>query len=203
MGKAKEKKKVSDVVIIIVTALLVAGFVGSLIYVFMRNINKDGEKEKATVNSEVDKLINKNIDARYPETPSQLVDLYCSITQALHDKDVTEEQITKLHSQMRKLFDEELLANNDYDEHLKKLKKEIEAYKKVDMVISRYAVEENEDITIYVNEEGRDECKVLIAYSFKDKSGWKKSYEEVLLRKDEEGNWKILGWLETDAPVSE
>lgn len=208
MGKAKKssgKKKVSDIIIGAIVIAIVVAFCGYMIKIFAGFVNDDGNdttKETAAV-TELDKLMNRNLDARYPETPAQVAELYCSITKELHSKDITEEQITKLHRQLRKLFDEELLANNDYEKHLEKLSKEVKQYQNRKMTISRYVVQDNDDITIYTDEEGKDCTKVAIAYSIKKDSEWLKSNEQLILRKDGDGCWRILGNEEAKAVESE
>lgn len=208
MGKTKktsEKKKVSDIIIGVIIIAIVIAFCGYMVKIFLGFINRDGNdttKETAAV-TELDKLMNQNLDNRYPETPAQVAELYCSITKELHSKEITEDQITKLHRQMRKLFDEELLANNDYEKHLEKLMKEVQQYQEQKMTISRYVVQDNDDITIYTDEEGRDCTKVAITYSLKKDSEWLKSNEQLILRKDGDGCWKILGNEKADVAGSE
>ncbi len=204
-GKQSGKKSISDIIIGAIIIAIVIAFCGYMIYLFVGFVTNDGNdttEETAKV-TELDKLMNRNLDTRYPQTPSQVAELYCSITKELHSKDITEEQITKLHSQLRKLFDEELLDNNDYDKHLDKLTKEVQQYQERKMTISRYTVAENDDITIYTDEEGRDCTKVPIVYSIKKGSEWLKSYEQLILRKDENDCWRILGNQAADVDESE
>lgn len=205
MAKTSEKKKISDIIIGIIIIAIVIAFCGYMIYMFVGFVTNDGNdttEETAKV-TELDKLMNRNLDNRYPETPAQVAELYCSITKELHSKDITEEQITKLHSQLRMLFDEELLANNDYEKHLDKLTKEVEQYQERKMTISRYVVTENDDIAIYTDEEGKDCTKVPIVYSIKKGSEWLKSNEQLILRKDEDGCWRILGNESVEVAESE
>jgi len=198
MGNAKNskgKKNISDIIIAIVVIAIIVAFFGYVIKLFIGFINNDGnntttENVKVT---ELDKLLNRNLDNKYPDTPEKLAELYCSITKELHGKEITEEQITKLHSQLRQLFAKELLDNNDYDKHLNKLMLEVEKYQENDMMISRYVVADDDDIKIYEDENGNDCTKVPICYSIKKGSEWLKSNEQLIMRKDEDGRWKILG----------
>lgn len=193
--KTTQKKNISDIVIAVIVIAIIVAFVGYVIKLFVGFINNDGN-DTTTENvkvTELDKLLNRNLDNKYPETPAQVAELYCSISKELHSKETSEEQVAKLHSQLRKLFDEELLANNDYDKHLDKLMKEVEDYQKNDMMISRYVVTDSDDITIYVDDEGYDCTKVPICYSIKKGSEWLKSNEQLILRKDGDGRWKVLG----------
>lgn len=194
-SKKKEKKKVSDIVIGAVIIAIVIAFCGYMVYLFAGFVTHTGNRTttETTKTSELEKLLNRNLDTKYPETPAQVAELYCSITKELHSKEVTQEQVKKLHKQLRKLFDAELLANNEYELHLEKLKKEVKEYQKEKMTISRYVVAENKDLKIYTDEDGRDCTKVPIAYSIKKGSKWLKSKEQLILRKDGDGYWRILG----------
>lgn len=191
----KEKKSRSDKIIAIVIVLIVAAFVATLVWKAWDLFHDDGEKAKQeeVKMEEVDKLIHKNIEQRYPSTPTAVVQLYASISKELHAKDVTKKQIDGLHGQIRLLFDEELLSKNDYEKHLKKLNEEIENYKKQKMTIVRYVTEDSKKVKVYEGEDGRDYTKVGLTYSIKKGSKWLKSNEQVILRKDEENRWKILG----------
>lgn len=193
----KTKKKASDIILGGVVVLIVIGFIVGVLWVFLRFFdgNEDsGETEETVSLTEVEKTINKNLDIRYPETPTAVVKLYGSITKGVHSEDVTDEQIEELIGQMRKLFDEALLDNNEYNQHLKRLKEEIELYKEEKTSIVRYAVEDLNDIKYYVDDAGVDCTKVKITYSLKQNSEWMKQTEQVILKKDEEGLWKIFGW---------
>lgn len=212
MKKEKEKKKKSDLVIAIVIIGVAIAVVVTLAWKVLGLFNRGGNKttqENAKI-SEIDKIMSRNLDQRYPETPNAVVKLYCSITKELHAKEVTEEQIDKLFNQLRKLFDEELLANNDYEKHLKELKKEIKGYKSKNMVITKYEVEDADRIKTYMDKEGQDCTKVKVTYSLKitptskkRSSEWLKNNEEVVLRKDTDGCWKILGYQQTDVGVND
>lgn len=194
----KKKRKKSDIILMIIIVAVAVLLAVTLLRAFLKLIGNDGnETTKDSVSmTEVDKLIKRNLDDRYPETPTAVVKVYCSITKELHgshEEELTEDQVTSLFGQLRKLFDEELLQNNEYDEQLKKLNSELEEYKEQKMIISRYTVEDQKDVKIYTDEDGNDCTKIKICYSIKKGSSWLKQNEQVILRKDKDGRWKILG----------
>lgn len=208
MSKDKTKKKPSDIILGAIVILIVIAFVGAVLWVFIGffdNGEESKETEKTVSKTEVEKNIDKNLDIRYPETPTAVVKLYGSITKSLHSEDVTDEQVEKLIAQMRKLFDEALLENNEYSEQLKRLKNEIKVYQDKNISIIRCAVQDLNDIKYYVDEAGVDCTKVKITYSLKQGSEWMdKQVEQVILKMDENGLWKIYGWEEaTNEEVEE
>lgn len=201
----KKKKKLSDIAITIIIIGVAVAVVGTLAWKIWSLFHDDKNKttQETVKLTEIDKILNRNLDQRYPETPNAVVKLYASITKELHTKEITEEQITKLFGQLRKLFDEELLAHNGYEDHMKKLNEEIKQYKSNKMYITRYTVEDSDRLKIYTDKEGKDCTKIRITFSIKNDSQWLKSNEQVILRKDEDGRWKILGNEQTDEAVSD
>ena len=196
MSNEKKKKK-SDIIIKIVIVAMVVALAATLCMKFYQIINGNkGVTKKSASLTEAEKLMNRNLDAKYPNTPTAVVDVYCSITKELHGsykKELPQEQVTKLYSQLRVLMDDELLKNNDYKKHLAKLNKELEQYRKDKMFISRYTVQDHKEVKCYVQDDGKEYTKVQISYSIKKESNWLKQNEQVILRKDEDGRWKILG----------
>lgn len=193
----KKEKKASDIIIKIVIIAVAVALAVTLCWKFYQIISgSKGVSKKDVAQTEVEKLMNRNLDAKYPNTPTAVVDVYCSITKELHGsykKELPEDQVTKLFSQLRILMDDELLKNNDYEEHLSKLNKELEQYREEKMLISRYTVQDLKDLKYYEQDDGNDYTKVQIGYSIKKGSSWLKQNEQVILRKDEDGRWKILG----------
>lgn len=203
-NKTKSKKKISDIIIVIVLVLVGIGFVGAIVWKFWGIANTDGNEttQESVSMTETEKLINRNLDDKYPETPTAVAKVYCSITKELHgrhDEELTDDQVTKLYSQLRKLYDDELLENNAYDEQLEKLNKELEQYKDREMIISRYTVQDVKDVQVYTDSDGMDCTKITICYSIKEGSNWLKQNEQLIMRRDADDRWKILGNEKIDA----
>lgn len=151
-------------------------------------------------NDEVSKLIVRNLESDYPNSPREVVRFYSRIMQSYYELDYTEEELLKLVSQSRILFSEELLKENTEESYIEELKTEIESYKKLEQTIIDFKVAEVSQIEYFYEDE--DEfAKVFAIYTLKNKNGSSKVYEDYILRKDEEGYWKILGWRIT--PESE
>ena len=95
---------------------------------------------------------------------------------------------------MRELFDDELLASNPEKKHIESLKKDAESYHKEKKFISSYTVDKNSSVrkkTI----DGKEYATLQASYLVQENnSGYTKTYEEFLLRADENGRWKIVGW---------
>lgn len=197
----KKNKKASDIVLTIFIVLIVAGFVIALLNQFWKLVSTDKNSSESGKKTEIQQLIEKDLDKAYPETPREVVKTYCKITKALYYGEATEEEIPKLNEQMRKLFDEVLLAGNDYDQALEALRTDLSDYSKDKKKVVNYAIQDVDDVKTYLYE-GRENAKILVSFSIKENNEWKKANEEFVVRKDEEGRWKILGWQTADTVVS-
>lgn len=197
----KKNKKISDIVLTIVIVLIVVGFVIALLNQFWKLVSTEKRSADTGKKTEIQQLIEKDLNKAYPETPREVVKIYCKITKELYYGDATEEEVIKLYEQMRKLFDEVLLAGNDYEEALEALQADISDYSKKKKKVVNYAIQDVDDVKTYLYE-GRENAKLLVSFSVKENNEWKKVNEEFVVRKDEEGRWKILGWQATDTAIS-
>lgn len=184
-----------------ISILLVVVFgLGYYFYLSYRDAPTPAESQSEV--SEIGKLMAKDLDADYPNTPRKVIDLYSQITKSLYIKDLPEEDLKKLCNQSRKLFDVELLNANPEDEFLENTKKEIKEYNDKKRVITSYVLEDSDSVDYYT-EDGQEYAAISVKYFLNDKNGYGKTYEDFLLRKDEKGRWKILGWQITPANEEE
>ena len=104
--------------------------------------------------------------------------------------------------QARSLMDDELLSYNPRDTYLKSLKADIEDYKTRDKIIVQSSVSDSNDIT-YATVDG-EYCAYVDAYYFsREASDYSRTYEEFVLRRDDEGRWKILSFRLTEGDNDE
>lgn len=173
---------------------------GVVYYAFIADRGTEPQPVTMETNDEVSKLIVRNLETDYPNSPREVVRFYSRIMQSYYALDYTEEELLKLVSQSRILFDPELLEGNPEETYIEDLKAEIKSYEEIEQTITNYKVAEVSKIQYY-SENGLDYAKVPAEYTLKSKNGSSKVYEDYMLRKDEEGSWKILGWQLT--PESE
>lgn len=170
---------------------------GLVIWYYNYLDNKDDKKETKKELTEVEKLVNKDIEASYPETPREVVKLYNRIMLCYYNEDMSNEEFIKLTKQARILFDDELLEHNPYEEYFSRLCDELEEYKKNNRRISSCLIDGSRDVEYYTVEKQKY-SSVGCTYYVKGDEGTTKSSEEYVLRKDEEGRWKILYWKLAD-----
>lgn len=185
--------------------ILIAVILAAIIivyYIHVGNISNQDPTDKLPKDSELYKLITRDLDGQYyPEFPRGVVDFYAQITKAYYYYDLTEAQIEALGTQAKKLFDEELVKENPDDKFFDLLKKDIEYYRTNKVKITDYSVEKSSDIDMYTFD-GREYASVRALYYVSENEGTSRKfvYQDYTLRKDSDGRWKILFWESADAP---
>lgn len=183
----------------ILAITLIVAF-GVIYYAFIADRGTEPQPATMETNDEVSKLIVRNLETDYPNSPREVIRFYSRIMQSYYTLDYTEAELLKLVEQSRILFDSELLEANPEETYLEDLKVEIKSYEEMQQTITNYKVAEVGKIQYY-SEDGKDYAKVSVEYTLKSKEASSKVYQDYMLRKDEEGSWKILGWQLT--PESE
>lgn len=189
-------KKVRIVIIAVVLVGLVCG--GFYYMSSMKGVSVENKTELTTL----DKLILKDLESNYPSTPRAVVKLYNQIITCYYSAEFKDDEFEKLVDQALLLFDDELKAKNPKDEYMKTLSNEIEEYKTKDKTISQTAVCSSNDV-LYRNDNGDEIAYVNASYFIKEGKEHVKTYEQYVLRKDEKGNWKILGYYEIEEDPAE
>ena len=190
-------KKFRVTICVLVLVLLGLGY-----YAYLSGKETPTPAENVTEVSEVGKLVARDLDADYPNTPRKVLDFYSQITVCFYEDGLTDENLQKLCDQSIKLFDEELLLVNPEATFVDNTKAEIEEFRAIERKITDYVIEETSEIDFY-KEDGRECAKISVKYFLYDESGFSKTYEDFLMRKDESGRWKILGWQITPANEQE
>lgn len=189
------KKKIRMLIIFLIMAALVVGY-----YIYLSNRDTDSEKnKKADANTqELEQLLSKKIDANYPDTPREVVNLYCRIMKAYYRTKLTDSQIEKLGSQAWLLFGEDLKsANYSLESFQAELKKDIKEWNDKGRYVSDYKVESNSDIDYVTYGGGIQAAIVTVVIYVRNGSDLVPVSHDFMLGKDSGGKWKILSWRES------
>ena len=171
-------------------------------YYSLSHKNAKSAEDAQDKTTEVEKIIERDFDKKYPKTPREVVKWYNRIITAFYGEDYTDEELEKMADQARSLMDDELLSYNPRDTYLKSLKADIEDYKTRDKIIVQSSVSDSNDIT-YATVDG-EYCAYVDAYYFsREASDYSRTYEEFVLRRDDEGHWKILSFRLTEGDNDE
>ena len=183
-GKFKLDGKKGFVIAIILVVLIIG-------YYFYLS-NREVEPKEEVKLTQAQELLLRDLDRNYPPTPKEVVKYYFQITKCLYNEDLSEEDIEALALKLAEMFDDELAANQVEEEYFENLKNEIMAFKNGNMILN-YSTSSSTDVD-YFNENGR-ECARLYGTFYLQVNKKMNSLEEVfVLRKDDEGHWKLYGW---------
>lgn len=179
--------------LIVVAVLCILAVV---LYYHFSNSTVSSDKEDDTDNTEVreiDKLLTKDMEANYPLTVREVVNLFTRIQMCYYNDDCTSEELVKLAYMATVIFDDELVENNPFDEYYSELLTDIDQYKGDIKTISRVILGKSSDV-IYSTIDGEKYASINCIYYLKTDNGTEKTTETYILRKDSEDRWKILGW---------
>lgn len=182
----KRVLRIGIAVICMVT--LVVGY-----YAYLSHRNDSVQAEDEIELSEVQAILSKDFESDYPVTPRAVVKWYNRIIMAFYAEDFTDEEFEALADQARCLLDDELLEYNPRDQYISALSAEIEDYHNRNRVIVSCTVSDSKEVQ-YETVNGYECAYVQSYYFIREGSTYTRTYEDFCLRKDENGNWKILTW---------
>lgn len=164
--------------------------------------NNASNRQEASEETEAEKLLNYDFENNYPKTVRETVKLHCRYLKSVYNNDFTGEELFTLNRNVRKLFDEELLENNAEEDQFQDLKDEILLYEENKQKFVSYSLAEASQVQ-YNTEDGVEYAKMKVTIVLKVDSGTMSGDEEYILRKDEQGRWKILGWQSVNKNTTE
>lgn len=181
--------KKSTVWVTIILILIVVGLVGT--YAFLVSRVKDGAAD--AVMTPVQTALNRDLSKDYPATVKEVVKYYTEIEKCLYNEECTEEELEQLGMQARRLYDEELLRNNEAENYLVRLKAEVKTFRKEGWRYAAISVAGSTSVDLF-SQDGYDFARIHCDYT-KGRNGqyWTEG-RVYLLRRDEQRRWKIYGW---------
>ncbi|MCR5272419.1 MAG: hypothetical protein K6E13_05495 [Lachnospiraceae bacterium] len=189
-------KKVRYLVVGLILIVLVVGY-----YYFLstRNVTT---VEEATELTEVDNCILRDLESDYPKTPREVIKFYDRVMMCLYNEEYTDEQFYELADKQRALLDTELQEQNPITTFYDSLLLAITEFKADGGRIITATECASNDVE-YKEVQGRECAYVTVGYFTEKTSGFNKSYQEYVLRKDEEdSSWKIVAFRVTENPES-
>lgn len=179
-----------NIKVLIVGVICIALVVGYYMYLSSRNIDdqQDGEDKR----TEVVKIIeDTDLKKDYPKTPRSVVKLYNRLLSCYFNEEYSDKQFLKIGDLQRGLLDDELLKNNERDAYFNNLRAEIKIYDERSRTITSSTVSSTSDVIYKIIDE-RECAYVTSSYFIKEKSSYEKTLQQYVLRKDDDGKWKIL-----------
>jgi len=158
--------------------------------------------------TEVEKVLVKDLKKDYPKTPREVVKFYNRIIKCYYSEDLSEKELEDMVDQMLYLLDEDLLLVNPRDEYYKSVVSDIEEYEEKNKYIVSTDVCDSNDVT-YIDDvkDGSNEVDKLAyvntSYFINTDGKFTNTYQQFVLRQDEDGRWKILTFYEVEGESEE
>lgn len=188
--RKKKKKTPSALKSIILVAIMAA----LIVLAYYNTANKEKEiKEESTEVSAVSEVLLRNMDTDYPPSPKEVVKYYSDLTKCLYNEECSDEEIEELARRALLIYDDELANNQEWSRYLTDLKSEIATKKSQDYAIMSYKVSTSTDVT-YFSKDGYECASLYCTYNIRNGANPGTVKELFILRQDENGHWRILGW---------
>ena len=172
---------------------------------FLFSQNNSVSEEDLT---EVEKVLVKDLKKDYPKTPREVVKFYNRIIKCYYSEDLSDKDLEKMVDQMLYLLDEDLLLVNPRDEYYNSVVSDIEEYQEKNKYIVSTDVCDSNDVT-YIDDkkDGSDVVDKLAyvnaSYFINTDGKFTNTYQQFVLRQDEDGRWKILTFYEVEGESEE
>ncbi|NLL80059.1 MAG: hypothetical protein GX234_09810 [Clostridiales bacterium] len=184
-----EFKGIKGLIIFIVLACMLLCY-----YFYLSNrLNPSKTGEEAEKLTAVQEVLLRNMETDYPPTPKEVIKYYSELTQTFYNEKLTDEQIEQLGARARELYDEELNEYNTDEKYIPNLREDIEDFNQHSIKISSYTLPASTEVEYYT-EEGRECARIYCTYHIRQGKDMTYSREIFVLRRAENGRWKILGW---------
>lgn len=190
----KKFKMSTSIIIIVVSVTVIVG----IYFVIANYFSKDDEPTEVQITA-VQNVLLRNLENDYPPTPKEVLKYYSDITQCFYAGGYTDEELIELADRALELYDEELRANQDYDVYIADLKLEISQFKEKDWSISSYSTSSSTDVEEF-ERDGYEWAQLYAFYNVRQSTTMVRVTELFLMRKDEDGRWKIYGWEQVQSP---
>lgn len=185
--KGKKGKITAQATIVFV--ILIVAVVGYYCYLVNHYDNAAAERTLTAVEN----VLVRDLENNYPPTPKEVIRYYNEIVKCFYNEECTEEEIEELGRKARELYDQELLDHNPWDTYILRLLAEIQDFRNNNRKISSISLASSTDVDEFT-EDGYQFARIRCGYNILQGKDGSYSMEVYLLRKDEDGHWKIYGW---------
>lgn len=180
------KKHIRTAAVVVVCAALIIGY-----YYYLSTRGGAGAQNVENEETEVEQVIGLPIEEDYPSTPREVVKVFNRILKCYYNEEYTDQQLINLANKQRELLDEELLENNPKTQYIQSIRSDIKVFKEEKRTISNISMCGTNEV-IYKTIDKRDCAYVTCSYFMKVGKEYETTYQRYVLRRDDDGNWKIL-----------
>lgn len=175
------------------SAAVIAVMVITVFALYYYLTNKVERHDPEVETSAVEDVLLRNLENDYPPTVREVIKYYNEIMNCFYSESPTDEEIGKLADKAMELYDAELIGYQDEAIYIEDLKAEIASFAAADTVLSHVALSSSTAVEYYTYN-GRECAQIRCIYTMRQKTKLMTIKEIYVLRKDDSGRWKILGW---------
>lgn len=186
----KGSKVAKTVIIVVVLAAVILAY-----YYYLGHRTRRQEVEEAAVATVVQSVLMRDLEHNYPPTPKEVVKYYAEITECFYNETYSDEELVQLANKIQMLYDAELVANKTQEQYMEDLRNDIVEMKGKQLVIASYEVSASTDVEEFT-QDGYSFARLYCTFYLRQPGNGSRvpSLERFILRKDEDGHWKIFGW---------
>ena len=185
---------------IVILAIVIVAAICTAFYIVNNNSKKESAKEAEL--TEIQKITTRNMEKDYPATPREVIKFYNRIIKCYYGRQYSDDELEQLADQALSMFDDDLLKKNEKESYIESVKSDAAQYEEDNKSISQTDVCDSNDVK-YITDNGDDIAYVTASYFIKNGSSYTKTYQEYVLRKDDDGDWKILTFYKIEGESSE
>ena len=145
----------------------------------------------------VQDVLLRNLETDYPATVREVIKYYNEIMKCYYSGNITDAEIQELADKSMQLYDAELVDYQSEEMYMLNLKAEIAGFATNETVLSHMALSSSTAVDYYTYQ-GRECAQIRCIAPMRQKTSLTTIKQVYVLRKDDTGKWKILGWIPAD-----
>ncbi len=187
LKESKNVKNRRNLFIFVVILLLAALGALAVYYQYMKR--QQMQETVHTPTTETEKLVTKDLEMGYPETPKEVIKLFGRINQCIYNKKLSSEDLSALVGQLRELYCKELKDKNGQQKMEKKITNEKKTYQSKKRKIINYNIDEERNYQ-YKEIDGVELVYLKFSYFIRSDSEYNTvNWYAILVKEDDK--WKI------------
>ncbi|MBO5389501.1 MAG: hypothetical protein J6A59_15500 [Lachnospiraceae bacterium] len=184
----KKHSKLSD----LKTVFLAIFFIVIFLVFFNSLSDRAGKERNKETATEIDLLMNYDMQRDYPNTPRDVAKLHNRYFEAFYGKGVSDDELVVMNQKIRELYSSQLLMYNDENTNLNMLKDNITSVNDAGYEYASYELPEASQIEYYT-QNGVEMATLEVKIVFNVKSGMEYMYVKYVMVKEND-QWKIHVW---------
>ena len=180
------KKKRGLLTFVVLVSLVVLGAL-AVYYQYMKR--QQMQETVHTPTTETEKLVAKDLEMGYPETPKEVIKLFGRMNQCIYNKKLSDDDFSSLVGQLRTLYCDDLKELNSQEKMESDIEEEKETYQSQNRKIINYNIDEEQKYQ-YKTIDGVQMVYLKFSYFIRADSNYNTvNWYAILVKEDDK--WKI------------